>query len=70
MSVRCQPRVAGGRKPVGGAVIKEIERRVRRDSREFGVSKSWIVACALGKWFGVRVVKYIEAEKPRRRRRK
>ena len=62
--LRSQPRVPGQPKIyTGGGIPAALRLRVVADSREYGVSKSWVVATALAKHFGFDLLKYYEADK-------
>ena len=57
--MRHQPRVKGGRLPVGSGVVKEVRLELERTARKFGVSKSFVVHVALADHFGIDVDSYV-----------
>jgi hypothetical protein len=54
--MRIQKRLRKGEKriPMPACVIKEINQAVERDAREFGVSKSFIIAVILSNAYGIK----------------
>jgi len=46
--------VAGGRDPLPACVLHEIHHRVDAKAREFGVSRSWVIATILADYFDVK----------------
>ena len=51
-----QPRIPGvRRKPIAGAVLREIDERLEETCRRFRVSRSFVVAVALAEFFGLEV---------------
>ena len=67
--MRNQPRVKGGRLPVGSGVVKEVRAELERTARKFGVSKSFVVHVALADHFGIDVDSYITSPSRVRRSR-
>lgn len=52
-AIRAQRRVPGGRMPLGATVLREIRARVEADAARYGVSKSFVIAVALAKVYGI-----------------
>jgi hypothetical protein len=45
--------VKGGRTPVASGVIRDIEHAIAAEQRKYGVSRSFVIAVALGAFFGI-----------------
>lgn len=69
MRLMRQRPVKGGRVPTAASVIPTLQAIVERTSRDFGVSKSFVIAVALAKAFHVPIETYEDRERPRRLRR-
>jgi hypothetical protein len=62
-----QPRVKGGRARLAPSVLHEIDVEVTKVARQFGVSKSWVIATALAEVMGIKdQADYRETRKLRR----
>jgi hypothetical protein len=48
-----QPPVKGGRQPVSSALLREVERAVRREMTRWNVSRSFVIATAVAHALGV-----------------
>ena len=60
---RSQPRLDKAREPLPSCVKKSIMDEVNRQSRKFGVSRSWLIAEALADTFGIELEDYERYEK-------
>lgn len=49
-----QKPVKGGREPLPACVLKEIRSAIEREAERYGVSKSFVIAVALAKAFGIK----------------
>lgn len=60
--MRIQKRLRRGEKriPLPACVIKEINLAVEKDAKEFGVSKSFVIAVILGNAYGIARQEQIE----------
>lgn len=68
--VRTQTRIVGfQRRPMGTAVIKEIERKVKEEMRVWNVSRSFVIANALSFVFNVEMENYKKPQLVKARRR-
>ncbi|HVL69275.1 MAG TPA: hypothetical protein VM364_18605 [Vicinamibacterales bacterium] len=67
MGMRRQRPVKGGRQPLPACVIRQIHDEVDRTARKFNVSRSFVIAVALGHTFGIEVEEY--RQQPRQLRR-
>lgn len=66
-TIRHQRRVKGGRVPRGTALLRALDREVERQARLFGVSKSFVIATALGTMLGIDAQEdYRRIDRPRR----
>ena len=54
-----QKPVKGGRDAVSGSVIKVLRRKIEHEAARYHVSKSFVVAVALAKFFKVDITEYI-----------
>lgn len=52
-TIRRQPPVKGGRRPLPACVLKEIERRVQERASRYRVSRSWVVSVILADALGI-----------------
>ena len=51
--MRHQRPVRGGRDPLGAAVLKQVRSKVESTARRYDVSKSFVVATILARYFGI-----------------
>lgn len=52
--MRRQKPIPGGREALPACVLKEIRRAVEKEAMRHGVSKSFVIAVALAKAFGIK----------------
>lgn len=60
--MKIQPKTKQPKVPISPRVLSSINHEIERTAKKFNVSKSWVVAVALGDQFGIDVISYIEAK--------
>jgi hypothetical protein len=67
---RIQPRLSTGerRVPIHSSSQRALQQAIAHTAQRFAVSRSWVVAVALGHYFGIDVVSFEEATPQRLRR--